>query len=436
MNKRKLLWPVVVLICAGIGAYILLATAPEVESVSAEKAIPIIRTIDVQPGTVRMTVRSQGTVAPRTESNLVPEVSGTAVWVSPSLASGGFFATGDALLRIDDRDYRTAHARAKAEVARAEGEAEHAKSELGRQRGLARSNANSPAQLSNARRAERVAQASLEAAAVALNQAERDIARCEIHAPFDGRVRSEQVDVGQFVSRGMAIATLYATDVAEIRLPLADRQLAFLDLPGMREPRPTDGAAEGPPVRLLAIFAGEEHTWHGRVVRTEGEIDAQSRMVHVVALVEDPYGTLRAARETESEGGNVNEAGADSAVDGDAPSEPHADGLVADEESARFPLAVGLFVRAEIEGREVENVLVVPRSAMRDDSRLLLVDGDDRLHLRHVDVLRIDRDEVLLRTALDPGDRVVVSPIQVVVEGMKVKPIADKPTASRGAGRS
>ena len=390
MNRRKIFLPFAVLAGAAFGAFVLLATAPEVESVSPEQALPIVRTVEAEPGDVRMTVRSQGTVAPRTESNLVPEVSGTVIWISPALVSGGFFQAGDPLLRIDDRDYAATLARAKADVARAEGEAEHAAAELRRQRGLAKSKANSPSQLSNARRGARVARASLEAAKVSFEQAERDLARTEIVAPFDGRVREEQVDVGQFAARGSPIATLYATDFAEIRLPLADAQLAYLDLPGLRT---AFEAHEGPDVRLRAHFAGEEHVWHGRIVRTEGEIDPQSRMVHVVAQVEDPYGTALA------EGAELDLSGA--------------------------PLAVGLFVRAEIDGRLAEDVISVPRSAMRDHDQLLVVDRDDRLRLRRVDVLRIDRDDVLIRTELEPGERVVVSPIQVVVDGMKVRPIID-----------
>lgn len=388
MTRSKVLLPICVLAVAGLGALLLVATAPEVDSVAPEELIPVVRAIEVTREDVRMRVRSQGTVAPRTESELVPEVSGSVVWVSPSLVSGGFFAAGDPLLRIDARDYEAALARARADVARAEGEAEHAAAELSRQQGLARQNANSPSQLSNARRARRVADATLEAARIALDVAERDLARTEIRAPFDGRVRDERVDVGQFVARGAPIATLYATDFAEIRLPLADRQLAFLDLPGL--PGAVDGAA-GPAVRLRASFAGSEHTWTGRVVRTEGEIDARSRMVHVVARVEDPYG-LR-----------------------DAGAEPS---------GGRAPLAVGLFVRAEIDGEIAENVIVVPRAAMRDQGRVLVVDRDDTLRQRPVEVLRIDREEVLIRADLEPGERIVVSPLQVVVEGMRVRAIA------------
>jgi len=197
-------------------------------------------------------------------------------------------------------------------------------------------------------------------------------------------------------------------------------------------------------------FAGATHAWEGRIVRTEGEIDAQSRMVHVIARVADPYGTRAAQTETAAAGPasapSANGVAGDEtaiATDGATGGEKAiaTDGVAPDEIGAAaggssFPLAVGLFVRAEIDGRLAENVLVVPRSAMRDDDRLLLVDQDDRLRLQPVDVLRIDRDEVLLRTDLSPGDRVVVSPMQVVVEGMRVRPIDDRPIAHRGAARS
>ena len=403
MTRRQVWIPIAILGGAAFGAFLLIVTAPEVESVAPEQVVPMVRAIDTRPGDVVMQVRSQGTVAPRTESALVPEVSGPVVWVSPALVSGGFFREGEPLLRIDARDYEAALARARADVARAEGEAEHAVAELRRQEGLANRSANSASQLSNARRARRVADAALEAARVSAEQAERDVRRTEIVAPFEGRVRDEQVDVGQFVARGATVGTIYATDFAEIRLPLADRQLAYLDLPGV------DAAAgvEGPVVTLSANFAGAEHRWMGRIVRTEGEIDAKSRMVHVIARVEDPYGQKVPAEEV------------------DAAPVPR---------SARPPLAVGLFVHAEIDGHVARDVLVVPRAAMRDGERMLVVDAQDRLHLREVEVLRIDRDDVLVRGRLAPDERVVVSSLQVVVDGMQVRPLSEAGGAPSEAG--
>jgi RND family efflux transporter MFP subunit len=230
-----------------------------------------------------------------------------------------------------------------------------------------------------------VAESNLLDARAALEQAERDLERTEILAPFDGRIRDEQVDIGQFVNRGNAVARVYATDYAEIRLPIPDAQLAFLDVGTIGPGSPVEiGSAV---VRLSAIFAGVPTEWEGRVVRTEGEIDQRTRMVTVVARVEDPYH-----------------------MNSDLP---------------QVPLAVGLYVQAEIEGPQVENAIVVPRYAMRNESRILVVDRENRLHSRAVEILRIDLDDVLVQGPLPPGERICVSPLQVVVEGMQVRTVED-----------
>ena len=384
---KKTALPLTILFLAALGGLGLIASAPKIENVVPERVFPAVGVIEGHSQDVPLWVRSQGTVAPRTESALVPEVSGPVVWVSPSLASGGFFKEGEVLVRIDAQDYEAAVARARAEVARAEGEDEHAQAELRRQKGLARSNATSPSHLSNARRAARVRAAALDSARIALEQARRDLQRTTLTAPFEGRVREEHIDVGQFVARGAPVATLYATDFAEIRLPIADRQLAFIDLQEFS----SETTTEGPTAILRASFAGLEHEWQGTVVRTEGEIDARSRMVHVVAQVKDPYGR------TSTQG--------------------------SEGSTARPPLAVGLFVRAEIAGSVAKGVIAIHRSAVRNDQRILIVDGENRLRERQVEIIRIDQEEVLIRTQLAEGERICTSPLQVAVEGMQVEPV-------------
>jgi len=147
-----------------------------------------------------------------------------------------------------------------------------------------------------------------------------------------------------------------------------------------------------PEVRLTALFAGDTHEWIGRVVRTEGEIDPKSRMVHVIASFDDPYGRNEAASFTSS---------------------------------SRPPLAVGLFVEAEIAGRRVEDIIVLPRAALRGADEVVIVDEENRLHLRRVDVLRTQSDVVFIRGGLRPGERVVTSDLDIVVEGMSVRPILE-----------
>ena len=384
MNRRRLrvVLPFAVIVLALVGRWILVETRAPVEKETRERKVPRVRVLPVEFRTVQLNVSTHGTVRPRMESDLIPQVSGPVVTVSPQLVSGGFFAKGDVLLEVDDRDYEAALERARAALVRARSEHERAAKDLERRSGLSERGVASASQMDDARNAEQVTAAALREMRSAVETAKRDVERTRVRAPFDGRVRERTVGVGQFVTRGSPVAKLYATDYVEVRLPIPDRQLAFIEVPL------AGGAADAvrPVVRLHAKFAGGEHVWSGTVVRTEGEIDPQSRMVHVVARVEAPY---------EREGA-----------------------------AGRPPLAVGLFVRAEIEGREVSGAVVLPRSAVHGNDRVWVVDGEGRLRERTVEVLRSVNDEVVIAGGLRAGERVVVSPLETAVEGMTVEAVS------------
>jgi RND family efflux transporter MFP subunit len=379
--KAKLLVPILLLIAAFGGASVLLATRAPFQPSQPQPVPTAVRVVDVAPQPVRLKVHSQGTVQPRVETELVPEVAGNVVWVSPNLVPGGYFEAAETLLRIDDRDYDAAVRRARATLTRAEAERRHARFEYERAEDLHGRQLISRSDLEAALRTVTVADATVEDARLALETAERDFARTIIRAPFAGFVRSEQIDAGQFVSRGTSVATIYAADYVEIRLPIADREFAYLNVPVARRGEIDEQAA--PPVRVAAQLAGLAQTWNGKLVRTEAEIDPGSRMIYAVARV----------RATEQ----------------------------------HPPPPVGLFVQAEIEGIAVDNVVVLPRAAVREGGRVLVVDHENRLRFRDVEVLRIYREDAFVQGGLRPGERVVVSAIQTVVEGMPVQPIVDAP---------
>lgn len=375
----KILIPVAILIVFGFGAFTLLATAPELKPDTPEPIATTVRVRPVEPQTVTLQVNSQGTVMPSTESQLIPEVSGKVVWMSPKLVAGGYFERNEVLVRVEPQDYNNSRERARAMLVRAEAENELAEFEYRRLQSLAERKLTSRSQLETGLRTLRVSQATLADARASFSQAQQDVGRTELRAPFTGLVRSENVDIGQFVSRGAAIAQIYASDQVEIRLPISDRQLAYLDIPiGRRGELPDD---KQPAVTLSTEYAGQDISWDGRIVRAEAAIDTSSRMVYLVARV------------------------------------------TADDKAV--PLSVGLFVNAVIEGRKAENVVVMPRTALRDNSQVLVVGRDKKLRFRDIKLLRLYQNDLLIESGLNDGERVCVSPVQSAIDGMTVNPVQD-----------
>jgi membrane fusion protein, multidrug efflux system len=381
----KALLPAAVLVgsLAASAALVVARPTPEAQPLAEQR--PVVAVVSVAPSLERMRVRAQGTVEPHTENELVAEAGGRLVWVSPALESGSFFAPNEVLARIEPADYEIALERARAALERAKSQRKLAAASLVRSLALREAGAASPAAHDQAESSAAIAAANQREAEAAVRQAELELARTELRVPFAGRVRERTADVGQLLARGAKLASVYAVDFAELRLPIQSEELAFLDLPL----GPSSGDA-GPTVRLSGQFAGRRHTWTGRVVRAEGALDLRTRLVHVVARVADPYGLASGAP----------------------------------------PLAVGLFVEAEIEGREVASAVRLPRGALRGDGEVVVVGDGEKLHTRAVNVLRVDGETVFVAGGLAAGERVVARVPSTFVEGMAVRAAEQPLTAA------
>lgn len=391
-KRLKIILPIAILAFAAIVTLIMIKMRTPVPTRNKPVYAPVVRVMEAVPKSHQLVVTTQGTVTPRTEATLVSEISGRVVSVSPEFAAGGFFNKGEVLVSIDSRDYELAVITARGQVAQAEvrAETEEAQAKIAREEWEELGNGeDSP--LATRELQLKEARAALASAEAALEQAERNLERTRIRAPYDCRIREKMIDVGQFATVGSRAARIYAIDYAEIRLPVPDRELAFLDLsPDRGTPA---GGADGPTVFLYADFAGSRHTWEGQIVRTEGEIDPVSRMVNVVAQVDDPYGRNTDGRQT--------------------------------------PLAVGLFVEAEIIGRTVENAFVIPRSAVRNKSRVLIVDDEDKILYREIDILRMDRDEAIVTGGLQAGERICITSLEIATDGMQIRTLSEPDSTLR-----
>jgi RND family efflux transporter MFP subunit len=377
-----------VLLAAVAAAAGIIMSRPMPEQLTVSETTSAIRAMTVVKESLRLKIRSEGTVTPKTQTNVIPEIKGRVTWLSPNLVVGGYFQAGDLLVTIDAADYEARTGLAQAQLLRAEAELEHKRFEFKRLQQLIKDNLVSQSNLENAARAHKIAKANVIESKINLAQAERDLGRTKITAPFEGMVRSESIDIGQFVQQGAPIASIYASDAVEVRLPIVNAQLAYLDPANLQ--RGELDPATAPKIRLTARYAGTSFIWRGQLARTEGEIDAQSRMITAVARVRQ---------------------------DNQSPDVP--------------PLQVGAFVAAEIEGQYLDDIVRLPRAALRPNSQVLIIDGDNRLRFRAVNVLRLENDFVIIDSGLESGEVVNLSPIQTVVDGMRVS-LTFEPTADRG----
>lgn len=345
--------PLLVMSAAVMVAVVMVKSRPELPRRESAVAVPLVDVLVAEPGPIAVAVRSRGTVAPRTDIELVSEASGRVVWVAPEFVVGGAVKQGDTLLRIDPIDYEVAVSVARAAVASAE-------------LSLAE------VQVVVKKAAIEEAKAQVQAARDRLRQAEADLANTSIVAPFDAIIDTKRVDLGQYVQAGSGLMRLLGITSAEVRLPI----LAS-DVPFVRYGQLPDGS--WPRATLTARFGDEERSWESRLVRLEQRVDEETRVFYLVAEVDVPY---------------------------DAARHP-------------WPLSLGLFVDVLIEGIELPTATRIPRSALHGGNAVYLVkEGAIRKQL--VEVLRRDRDTVLVGNGLVAGDEVILSRLDIMVEGMPV----------------
>jgi multidrug efflux system membrane fusion protein len=378
---------VFLMLCIGI-ASILMATKPEPQRRIPPTPVPTVNAMRLAKQTFQVIVPSQGVVQARTRSSLIPQVSGEITWISESFRSGGFFKPEEELVKIDPRDYETALVVAKATLAQRasayeveKAQHEQAKVNWGR---LGNGEKASALVLREPQLAE--AKALMESAAANVERAERDLERTVIKAPYEGRIMEKNVDVGQTVSPGTTLAEIFATDYVEIRLPLRNEHLDFVDLPEMfRDLKPQESLLR-PAVRLTGQYGSRDVTWNGRVVRTQSAFDARSRELFVIAQVDDPYGKV-------------------------------------DEEHP--PLKINQYVRAEIQGDQLEDVFVVPRAALRNNDEVVLIGKGNKIIRRAVEVIWRQGEQVVIRDGVTEGEVLCLSSLLFAADGAEVRPVIE-----------
>jgi RND family efflux transporter MFP subunit len=373
-SKKQIIVPIAIL-AAGI---LILAALSSMKKPSEEKAevdnTPIVAVEKVNVSSMNLTVNSYGIVKPKYETELVAQVSGQIVELSEVFVRGGFVAKNQLLARIDPNDYQAALIEAEATMAsaRAALETERAQGQVAEQE-WKRITDTSPTELSL--RKPQLAQelARVKSAQASVLRAKRNLERTEIRAPYDAMIESRLIGLGSFVGTGNQVGKLLGTDVAEIRLPVADNQLQFLVAHG-----------ENAKVELSGTFAGENVIWQARIARSEGVIDSKSRMSYLVAEVNDPYGLNTGVNSSDQN-----------------------------------PIRFGSYVTANILGVSLENAAVLPRYLV-DNNRVAILDADSKLHYADIIIARQEGANVIVTNGLHEGDQLIVSALDYPVDGMKL----------------
>jgi len=379
----KIIAPLVVLVVSiGIN-HALSAAKPAPEKKEKSQRLVSLFVDEVKSAMVTLSVQTQGEVRPKTEIDLIPQVSGRIVAISESFAEGAEFGPGTTLIKIDDTDYKLAVVRAEASVAGAQValERELANARIKEEHWIDKAAGGEPTPYALNKPQVKEAEANLRAARAGLKEARLNVARTEISVPFLGRVREKTVGIGQYVVAGTSLGRVFSTDTVEVRLPLTDAQLAELNLPmGFMA-----DATNAPVVQFRAMVGRQENFWVGHIVRINASIDQQTRLIYAIAEVKNPYGVG-------SDGG--------------------------------APFAVGMFVSADIAGVTSQAALVMPRVALRSADKVYVINDENLLEIRTVNILSTSDDTVLVTNGVEPGDKVVTSTIPAAVDGMEVRAIS------------
>jgi len=379
VHKKKIIIPIAIL-AIGVSAFIGFSSMKKPPEEKAEvDNIPIVTVENITVTPMTLEVSSYGVVKPKYETTIVAQVSGEVVELSEKFVRGGLVKKDQLLARIDPNDYYAAliDAQANMATARAALETEVAQGKVAEQEWQQITD-TSPTELSL--RKPQLAQelANVKSAQAAILRAERNVQRTEIRAPYDAIINSRTIGLGSFVGVGSEIGMLLGTAIAEVRLPVADKQLQFLIDQGLKSP-----------VNLSGTFAGKELQWQAEIVRSEGVVDDNSRMTYLVAEIQDPYYLNHSNKEHD------------------------------------LPLRFGSYVKAKILGVNIEQASIVPQYLVINN-QVALLDSELKLHYAAVNIIRQEDGNVVINKGLLDGDKLITSSLDYPVEGMKLALINDK----------
>jgi RND family efflux transporter MFP subunit len=363
----------------------LIKTKPEPRKRVRSPTIPVVEIMTPQAQSFTQKINSSGSVEANRSTNIIAEVSGKVTQENKAFQEGNYFRKGQHLLSIDNTNYKNAIIIASAEVSQRE-------LELKTEQNLANLAVRDFQLLGNNRRPNEIASrkphiaatlANLQASKIRLQQARDDLNKTRVLAPYEGRLLTRSVDIGQFVTPGTLLGQVYSTDYVEVRLPLSLADYEQLKLPENFRNQQSKTNTDKPEVKFAARYGNKSYEWTGRVVRASPAMDARTRQISVIAQIEDPF--------TKKSGS-------------DAP-----------------PIKIGQFLQAEIIGTTLRNVFVIPTAATRQNREVMIYD-EGKVRILPIEVLASDKDKlVIAEDSLPALAKLIVTPMPSAKDGMTVR---------------
>jgi len=395
---------VVAVLGVGVGVFVLLVkTKPVPARKPHEDLGTLVEVIEIKRETHAVRVPAQGTVQAAERVDLAPEVGGRILWRNPQLVPGGMVKKGDKLVRLDAEAYQLAMQQQAAQVdqARTELELERGRKTVAEQeweilqkQKATKLNIDDPA-LALREPQLRSAKVAVEAAESAYKSARLSVQRTLLKAPFNAFVQSAMAEPGQLVNPQSSVATLVGTDAFWVQVSVPVENLAWLDIPGVR-------GTEGASARISQDVGAVHVVREGKVLRLLGDLDPVGRMARVLIEIKDPFN-----------------------LQGEAP-------------KGQLPLLLGAFVDVDIDAGAIEDAIELPRRAIREDERVFVYGAERKLEMRPVDVVWRNERTVLVKSGIEPGEKIIISRLSTPVEGMLLRlPEVDKdPEAKRADATS
>lgn len=398
LKAKKILLPLGI-IALGLMVFIIAGKmAPKAKKKSIDIKPPLVEVIEVESRDVVFEIESQGSITPRTETTLVSEVSGVIKKVSNKFVVGGFFKKGELLLEIDPINYEVAllQSQAKLDGANAKLVEEEARSQQAKKEWQLTGRALSKAPILALRQPQlQQAKADVKAMAADVKSAQIKLARTKILAPYDAMLKAKMVDIGQYVSIGSQLVKTFAIDYVEVRLPIKSDDLDYINIPIIG-----NSDQQGSPVELSIVHGGELKKWDTFISRSEGYVDASSRVNYVVAQINDPYGFLS-------------------------------------KNNNQQIIPIGSFVKAKIYSEKKSHIMALPVKAVIRREDVYLLDQDKKLVIKKIKILRSDADNIYLSEGeLDNGSQIIITKLATPINGMQLSLKGDSESKSESESES